>query len=132
VLREAQDERTPLLERLKFLAIFSSNLDEFYQVRVAGLRRQVAAGVVSAPPDGLTAQEQLDAIDKRVRALAAGVLVCLHDQLLPALAERGIRLVSMNELTAVVERAGHLAAGDNPHSTVNLIADFLDEGEGRG
>ena len=98
VLREAQDERTPLLERLKFLGIFASNLDEFYQVRVAGLRRQVAAGVVATPPDGLTAQEQLDAIDTRVRALCAESRVCLHEQVLPALADRGVRLVAMGDL----------------------------------
>src|SRR5579863_5978266 len=66
VLHEALDPRTPLLERLKFLGIFSTNLDEFYMVRVAGLRRQVAAGVVQTPPDGLSAQEQLDALDRVV------------------------------------------------------------------
>ena len=52
VLHEAFDARNPLLERLKFLAIFSTNLDEFYMVRVAGLRRQIAAGVQHTPPDG--------------------------------------------------------------------------------
>ena len=56
VLHEAFDERNPLLERLKFLSIFSTNLDEFYMVRVAGLRRQVAAGVTSSPADGLSPQ----------------------------------------------------------------------------
>ena len=53
VLHEAEDERTPLLERLKFLSIFSTNLDEFYMVRIAALRRQVAAGVQSQTPDGV-------------------------------------------------------------------------------
>src|SRR5215210_5864344 len=79
VLHEAFDARNPLLERLKFLAIFSTNLDEFYMVRVAGLRRQVAAGVTQAPPDGLTPQEQLDAIRRRVRDLQARARSCLHD-----------------------------------------------------
>src|SRR5262245_44777519 len=69
VLHEALDPRTPLLERLKFLAIFSSNLDEFYMVRVAGLRRQVASGVVQPPPDGLTPQEQLARIRTEVGTL---------------------------------------------------------------
>ena len=69
VLHEALDERTPLLERLKFLSIVSTNLDEFYMVRVAGLRRQVAAGVTQTTPDGMSPQEQLDAIDVRVKAL---------------------------------------------------------------
>src|SRR6058998_764968 len=69
VLNEALDPRTPLLERLKFLAIFSTNLDEFYMVRVAGLRRQLASGVVSAPPDRLTPLEQLARIEVAVLKL---------------------------------------------------------------
>ena len=99
VLHEAFDERNPLLERLKFLAIFSTNLDEFYMVRVAGLRRQVAAGVTSAPPDGLGPQEQLDAIDRRVAELRALKRNLLHEVLLPALAGHGVRLVTMADLT---------------------------------
>src|SRR5665647_3454952 len=71
VLHEATDPRVPLLERLKFLAIFSSNLDEFFMVRVAGLRRQVESGTVHVTPDGLTAAEQLDAIRDRVGVLLA-------------------------------------------------------------
>ena len=98
VLHEAFDERIPLLERVKFLAIFSTNLDEFYMVRVAGLRRQVAAGVTAGQADGLTPQEQLDAIDRRVAELRARAQRCLNDLLLPALAEQGVRLVSMAEL----------------------------------
>jgi polyphosphate kinase len=99
VLHEALDERTPLLERLKFLSIVSTNLDEFYMVRVAGLRRQVAAGVTQSTPDGMTPQEQLDAIDVRVKALLAAQRACLFDVVLPALATHGIRLVGMNELS---------------------------------
>jgi polyphosphate kinase len=99
VLAEAEDVRNPLLERLKFVAIFSTNLDEFYMVRVAGLRRQVAAGVVRMPPDGLKAQEQLDAIERKVAELLSRKHRCLHRELLPALAERGVRLVGMDELT---------------------------------
>src|SRR5438552_8477635 len=71
VLHKALDTRVPLLERVKFLSIFSANLDEFYMVRIAGLRRQVAAGVVQTPPDGLTPQEQLDAIDAEVARLSS-------------------------------------------------------------
>src|SRR5436853_7296355 len=67
VLQQAIDTRTPLLERVKFLSIFSSNLDEFYMVRVAGLRRQVASNVQQAPVAGLTPQEQLAAIERVVR-----------------------------------------------------------------
>ena len=71
VLHEARDERNPLLERVKFLAIFASNLDEFFQVRVAGLRQQVEAGKVARSPDGLTADEQLAAARARVLELVA-------------------------------------------------------------
>ena len=65
VLHEAVDPRTPLLERLKFLGIFSSNLDEFFQVRVAGLKQQVAAGIVERTADGMTPEAQLRAISQR-------------------------------------------------------------------
>ena len=62
VLEEALDERHPLLERVKFLAIFATNLDEFFMIRVSGLRRQVTGGVLEVPPDGMTPSEQLAAI----------------------------------------------------------------------
>lgn len=100
VLHEAFDERNPLLERLKFAAIFSTNLDEFYMVRVAGLRRQLAANVTVTAPDGLSPQEQLDAIAVRVRQLLAQQQQLLHEQLLPGLSERGVRLVPLEEITA--------------------------------
>ena len=98
VLHEALDPRTPLLERVKFLAIYSTNLDEFYQVRVAGLRRQVAAGVTVPAPDGLTPTQQLDAIEFRVSEMLAQQRHCLHDLLLPELARHGVRLVGVAEL----------------------------------
>lgn len=99
VLHEAQDERTPLLERLKFLAIFSSNLDEFFMVRVAGLKRQLAAGVTQPSPDGLTPPQQLDAIAIRVATLLDAQQACLAE-LLARLAEHDIRLVDVESLTA--------------------------------
>ncbi len=99
VLREASDPRVPLLERVKFLAIFSSNLDEFFMVRVAGLRRQAAARITTAPPDGLSPVEQLEAIRRRVDALLMEQRALLH-QLLEELAPRGVRLLRMDELTA--------------------------------
>ncbi|HEX8724283.1 MAG TPA: polyphosphate kinase 1 [Gemmatimonadaceae bacterium] len=99
VLHEAQDDRNPLLERVKFLAIFANNLDEFIMVRVAGLRRQVAAGVQQTPPDGLTPQEQLDAIGRKIGQLLAVQNECLAE-LLERLAEHGVRLVAMDELSA--------------------------------
>jgi polyphosphate kinase len=104
VLHEAADPRVPLLERLKFLSIFASNLDEFFMVRVAGLRRQIASGTLHHTPDGLTPAEQLAAIRERVALL-------LDDQrrrlaeLLNELAPHGVRLVSMAELTAGERRA---------------------------
>jgi polyphosphate kinase len=100
VLNEAFDDRNPLLERLKFLSIFSTNLDEFYMVRVAGLRRQLAAGVMSSAADGLSPQAALDAIERRVRELVTQAQECLHERLMPILDERGIRLVRMPDLTS--------------------------------
>ena len=98
VLHEALDPRVPLLERVKFLAIFSANLDEFFMVRVAGLRRQVAAGVVQTPPDGLTPQEQLDAINAEVARLCKAQRVCLTS-LLDELAPHGVKLLAVKDLT---------------------------------
>ncbi len=100
VLHEAIDERNPLLERLKFLAIFNTNLDEFYMVRVAGLRRQVAAGVHHLPPDGMSPSEQLAAITAQVSELMRIQRALLYDTLLPALAQQGIKLVTIDDLTA--------------------------------
>src|SRR4026207_1680452 len=71
VLHEARDQRNPLLERIKFLTIFAGNLDEFFQVRVAGLRPQVQAGKAALSPDGRTAEDQLAAIRERVLELIA-------------------------------------------------------------
>lgn len=104
VLHEAEDERTPLLERLKFLGIYSTNLDEFYMVRVAALRRQVAAGVLQTTPEGLTPQAQLDEIDRMVREQLARFQRCLQQELLPALSAAGIHLVAMEDLSEL-ERA---------------------------
>jgi polyphosphate kinase len=104
VLNEALDDRTPLLERIRFLSIFSTNLDEFYMVRVAGLRRQVAAGVVHAPPDGMTPHEQLDAIDRLVNELCGRARACLA-VLLPRLAEHDVRLLRVDDLAPTEWRA---------------------------
>ncbi|MDA1081582.1 MAG: polyphosphate kinase 1 [Gemmatimonadetes bacterium] len=100
VLAEAQDSRVPALERLKFLSIFSTNLDEFYMVRVAGFRRQVSANVRHAFGDGLTPRDQLERIERRVREMLDQAQRCLHEDLLPLLAENGVRLLAMDELTS--------------------------------
>ena len=94
VLHEALDARTPLLERVKFLAIFSNNLDEFFQIRVAGLKRQVAAGVSELTPDGLTPEEQLRLIGLAVAEQTARHRRCLLEEVLPGLAKHGVRLIT--------------------------------------
>jgi polyphosphate kinase len=99
VLNEAFDKRNPLLERLKFLSIFSTNLDEFYMVRVAGLRRQFAAGMQAPAPDGMNPRDQLDAIHTRVTELIDQGRAVLHDELLPALRERDVTLVEVDSLS---------------------------------
>jgi polyphosphate kinase len=99
VLHEAFDARNRLLERVKFLSIFSTNLDEFYMVRVAGLRRQIAAGLEHVPPDGMTPSQQLVAITKRVAELLEHQRTVLYDVLLPELDQHGIKLVGMDDLT---------------------------------
>ncbi len=101
VLNEAFDARNPLLERLKFLSIVSTNLDEFYMVRVAGLRRQLLAGVTAPTgPDGMAPAELVGAIRARILELTGLQQHCLHDLLLPALVQHGVRLVTMAELNA--------------------------------
>jgi polyphosphate kinase len=104
VLHEALDARTPLLERVKFLSIFTANLDEFYMVRIAGLRRQVASGVVQRTHDGRTPQDQLDAIDAEVTRLMKLQRGCL-EQLLVELAPHGVRLLAVDDLTPIEWRA---------------------------
>jgi polyphosphate kinase len=90
VLALAEDERTPLLERVKFLAICSQNLDEFFQVRVAGLRDQIAAGVRSRSPDGRTPPEQLSLVLDTARALSARADELFLGPVCSALADEGI------------------------------------------
>ncbi|MGH7697801.1 MAG: polyphosphate kinase 1 [Candidatus Dormibacteria bacterium] len=93
VLAQAQDDRVPLLERLRFLAITSSNLDEFYMIRVASLKRQLAERLPSSHADAMTPTEQLHAITKRTREVAEAEIRCLREELVPQLERRGIRLV---------------------------------------
>ena len=99
VLALAADRSVPLLERVKFCAIFSTNLDEFFQVRVAGLADQVAAGVEGTSPDGRSAARQLDEIRVVVNHLVDQQSALWRDRLAPALAHAGIRVVGWSELT---------------------------------
>ncbi len=104
VLEEALDPSNPLLERLKFLSILGSNLDEFFMVRVAGLKHQVEAGLDETGPDGLSASAQLDAIRPVVAQLMNDARACLHHRLLPALAEEGIEIVTIADLDNITRR----------------------------
>jgi polyphosphate kinase len=96
VLQLAEDEGVPLLERMKFCAIWSTNLDEFFMVRVAGLHDQVDAGIEKPGQDGLTPSEQIARIREVVRGQQQRVDEVLHETILPALAEHGIRIVRLN------------------------------------
>jgi len=98
VLEEAIDVSNPLLERVKFLAIVGSNIDEFFMVRVAGLKKQVDAGVVNVPPDGLTPAEQLAEIRKIASNLMKEVAFTFKNKVLPALKNAGIYLLDYPEL----------------------------------
>jgi polyphosphate kinase len=100
VLEEALDPSTPLLERVKFFCIFSSNLDEFFEVRVAGLKQQMESTTVERTPDGLTATETFRAVVRRVRKLVERQYKCWREELRPALAGNGIRFLSFGELSS--------------------------------
>ncbi len=102
VLEEVEDARHPLLERVKFLAIFATNLDEFFMIRVSGLRRQIVGGAGETPPDAMTPSEQMLAICREVTRLLERQRTCWQQDLLPKLREAGIYLLSYGDL----EQAG--------------------------
>jgi polyphosphate kinase len=108
VLAEAFDERNPLLERVRFLAITANNLDEFFMIRVSGLKQQLRAGVATRAPDGMDAREQLAAIDERHRSMLGELARCANGSLLPALREQGLGVVHWDELDAPART--HLSA----------------------
>jgi polyphosphate kinase len=97
VLQLTEDPRQPLLERVKFLAIFASNQDEFFIVRVAGLHDQVDAGIDVRGPDGLSPSETIDRVSEKVRVLYDRHSREFHDAVIPALAEHGIRIVTCDD-----------------------------------
>lgn len=99
VLQQAQDPENPLLERVKFLSIVSSNLDEFFMVRVAGLQKQAASGTQEASVDGLSAATQLQRIREAVRELVQDIQDLLRDSILPALERDGIQILDIGSLT---------------------------------
>ena len=109
VLAQAEDQRLPLLERLKFCAIYASNLDEFFMVRVAGLKDQVAGGVTRSTPDGLSPLGQLAEIRKEVDAQAARLQRVQTEDIIPALANEGIEVLDWDKLTLADQK---LATGE--------------------
>ncbi len=99
VLALAEDPARPLLERVKFVAIYTQNLDEFFQIRVSGLEEQVEAGVAATTPDGMGPQEQLEAIRERVVGLQGRADELVQGDLLPALEKERIRVVHWEQLS---------------------------------
>ncbi|MBM3796509.1 MAG: polyphosphate kinase 1 [Acidobacteria bacterium] len=98
VMEEAQDESNPLLERVKFLSILGSNLDEFFMVRVAGLQNQVESGILETGPDGLTPVKTLEAVAVEFTSIMDEAHQCL-DRLIHDLAENGIQILQFSELS---------------------------------
>ena len=105
VLSLAEDSTLPLLERVRFLSIFSLNLDEFFQVRVAGLRDQILAGMNAAAPDGRTPQEQLIEVRRLVRSLNQRLYRLWSEELRPDLLRHGIRIADIDDLTSRERRS---------------------------
>src|SRR5213594_4371487 len=100
VLEEAQDSTQPLIERVKFLTIFSSNLDEFFEIRVAGIKQQIESETSDLGPDGLSPTDTFNSIQRVVRELVAEQYALWNEELLPQLAKNGIRIPKMTELSA--------------------------------
>ncbi|MBT8491977.1 MAG: RNA degradosome polyphosphate kinase, partial [Deltaproteobacteria bacterium] len=98
VLEEALCETNPLLERVKFLSIFSSNLDEFFMIRVSGLRSQLEAGTIKPPPDGMSPGEQLAEIRTQLQPMLKAKTDCWQQDLVPKLADAGISVLAYDQL----------------------------------
>lgn len=98
VLEEALDASVPLLDRVRFLSIYASNLDEFFMIRVSGLRKQLATGVIEAPPDGMSPREQLTEIRQRLLPELSKAQKCWNQDLEPQLAEEGVKVLSYTSL----------------------------------
>jgi polyphosphate kinase len=98
VLEEAENDHIPLLERVKFLSIFGTNLDEFFMIRVAGLKDQIAADVTTLSPDGMTAEQQLTAVRACLAPLIAEAHQCWRASLLPLLAQQHIHVLDYEQL----------------------------------
>src|SRR5437879_12793877 len=99
VLEEAQDPTQPLIERVKFMTIFSNNLDEFFEIRVAGIKQQIQSETSDVGPDGMSPTETFNAIQRLVHELVATQYDFWKKELMPALAKNGIRLHAVAQLT---------------------------------
>src|SRR5215475_2156095 len=104
VLAKAEDNDLPLLERLRFLAYCSRNLDEFFMVRAGAIRDSIDAGVVEPNVDGLTPSEQMQAVHERARDIIEDMYALLNDRLLPALREKGVILEHFSDLAAAEQQ----------------------------
>jgi polyphosphate kinase len=104
VLEEALDESQPLLERLKFLSIFSTNLDEFFMIRVSGLMEEMEDEIIEPSPDGMTPAEQLQEISRLLHPMIEEQMRCVREEVLPRLKDEGIRLLSHSELSEKEQR----------------------------
>jgi len=100
VLEEAEDPTQPLIERVKFLTIFSSNLDEFFEIRVAGIKQQIASETSEVGPDGMSPTQIFESIERIVRELVAKQYALWNNELVPALAKNGIRIQEVSQLNA--------------------------------
>src|SRR5215831_17264909 len=98
VLEEALDESNPLLERVKFLAITASNLDEFVEVRLASLLQQVEHGNQDSGPDGLSPLEQLQQVSREMQSFVTAQYNCWNQKLIPALRKENIRILQVAQL----------------------------------
>ncbi len=105
VLEEAQDTSNPLLERVKFLAITASNLDEFVEIRVAGLLQRIEDGYIDAGPEGLTPQQTLDGLTQDMHSFMEGQYGCWNRQLLPALHQAGVRVLPWDGIDETAREA---------------------------
>ena len=122
VLEEAQDDLNPLLERVKFLSIIGSNLDEFFMVRVAGLKSQLESGALESGPDGMAPAQELVAIRERVTQLYKSGQDCLRLQLLPTLKKEGIHVLEYQQLTAAHTAAANRYFSETVFPTLTPLA----------
>ncbi len=122
VLEQATSQRHPLLERVRFLSIVSSNLDEFFEIRVAGLMQQMDSGVTEGGHDGLAPEAQLTAIHTGVSSLVAAQYHCWHEQLLPALAAEGIEFKTAHDLNPAELKWVHAYFRDQVYPVLTPLA----------